>query len=341
MQTCSSKILTKNIYFIFRMRFRITKCIHPKITFLSMVLLIFIFNYSKNILCDKNRNIYNSTCKTSIDSYKKCYKHVIELVPNENVANGIETYFFLKNQLKTIDKTLNISLYWNQDDRLKPFTNLISSKNQCQILYVGANQAGTDGIEFIKQYQYCHVWFLEPVLQFYDKLIHSDKILRELNTGKHHIYHIGLSNKNHLIDVTLKDIQESEAVTLVGKQDNQQYIDNQQKYKLILRDIAEILFEFNILSKIDNITFNGELNLLHLNCEGCEYDVIERLINTNLTKYIRIIQFGSHRPSTIRSSINQRYCCLQQLLSITHQLQFGIPWAWERWLRYDLINKND
>ncbi|CAF4844171.1 unnamed protein product, partial [Rotaria sp. Silwood1] len=54
-----------------------------------------------------------------------------------------------------------------------------------------------------------------------------------------------------------------------------------------------------------------------------------------------IIQFGSHRPSAIRSSISQRYCCLQQMLSVTHHLQFGIPWAWERWLRNDLMQKND
>ncbi|CAF3276817.1 unnamed protein product [Rotaria sp. Silwood2] len=324
-------------------------------------MVFFIFIYNHNQVCidpvhktDKpiyettksinitNTYIDNSTCNTSIDSYKSCYKHVTGLVPYEDISIGIETVIRLKKQLESVNQTLlNISLYWNQDDRFKLFTNLMLSKNECQILYCGANEAGTDGLQFIEQYEHCHIWFLEPVAQFYDKLIHSRKILRELKTGKHHLYHIGLSNKNDLIDVTWQDIKESQALTLVGKQENKQDTGNDLKYKLILRDVVEILFEFHILSKTINSTITGELNLLHVNCEGCEYDVIERLIKTNLIKYIRIIQFGSHRPSAIRSSVNQRYCCLQQMLLKTHHLQFGIPWAWERWLRNDLVEKND
>ncbi|CAF4443035.1 unnamed protein product [Rotaria sp. Silwood2] len=317
-----------------------------------MASLIFKYNYIKALVNDirqtaknidkTNTDIGSSTCKTSLDSYTKCYQHVTGLLPYKSVTNGIETVILLRKKLKAINQTLlNSSLYWNQDDRLKPFTNLMLSRNECQIIYCGANQAGTDGLEFIKQYENCHVWFLEPVAQFYDKLIHSYSILQELKTGKHHLYHIGLSNKNDLIDVTWQDIRESEALSLVGKQENKPNIGNDLKYKLILRDVAEILFEFHMLSKTSNSIVTGELNLLHLNCEGCEYDVIERLIQTNLIKYIRIIQFGSHRPLAIRPSVNKRYCCLQQMLSTTHHLQFGVPWAWERWLRHDLVEKNE
>ncbi|CAF0901888.1 unnamed protein product [Rotaria sordida] len=215
----------------------------------------------------------------------------------------------------------------------------MSSRNECHILYCGANEAGTDGLEFIRKYEHCHVWFLEPVTHFYDKLIHSHDILQVLKTGKHHMYNIGLSNKNDLIDIISQDIRESHALTLVGKHENKKDIGNDLKYKLILRDVAEILFEYHILSKMNNNIVTGELNLLHVNCEGGEYDVIKRLIKKSLIKYIRIIQFGSHRPSAIRSSISQRYCCLQQMLLTTHQLQFGIPWAWERWLRNDIMKQ--
>ncbi|CAF1234452.1 unnamed protein product [Rotaria sordida] len=290
---------------------------------------------------DKTKiDIDNLTCKTSIDSYEECYKYATELVPYKYVTVGIETIMLLRQKLRAVNQPLlNSSLYWNEEDRFKPFTNLMSSRNECQILYCGAHEAGTDGLEFIKQYENCHVWFLEPVAQFYDKLIHSRRILRQLETVKHHMYNIGLSNKNELIDITAKDIRKSQALTLVGKHENKNDIGNNLKYKLILRDVAEILFEFHILLKISNSIIIGELNLLHINCEGCEYDVIERLIKKNLIKYIRIIQFGSHRPLAIRSSINRRYCCLQQMLSMTHHLEFGIPWAWERWLRNDLVEK--
>ncbi|CAF2059624.1 unnamed protein product [Rotaria magnacalcarata] len=287
---------------------------------------------------EEKRDIDSSSCDISMDSYKKCYKYTTDLLPYESVSIGIETILFLKKQLNITNETLvNASLYWNQDDRFKPFKNFIGSTNKCEVLYCGANDAGTDGLEFISQYANCQVWFLEPVAQFYDKLIHSQAILEKLQTGKHHFYQIGVSNKNDLIDITLQDIKEAQAVTLIGKQQNKENPMNEMKYKLILRDAAEILFEFHMLSKTINQTVIGELNLIHLNCEGCEYDVIERLIKTNLIQYIRIVQFGSHRPSAIRSSVSQRYCCLQQMLSATHQLEFGIPWAWERWLRKDLF----
>ncbi|CAF1068600.1 unnamed protein product [Rotaria sordida] len=342
------------------MRSQNTMCI-CLITILPwMVFLIFTYTYSQTCIDDVhqtvkridnvhqtvkridkiNINISSSICETSIDSYQKCYKYVTELVPYNHVTLGIETVNLLRKQLKAVNQSLlNSSLYWNDDDRFKPFINLMSSRNECQILYCGANEGGTDGLEFIRKYEDCHVWFLEPVTQFYDKLIHSHSILQELKTGKHHMYNIGLSNKNDLIDITWQDIRESQALTLVGVHEKMKDIGNELKYKLILRDVAEILFEFHILSKTNNNIVTGELNLLHVNCEGCEYDVIERLIKKNLIKYIRIIQFGSHRPSAIRSSISQIYCCLQQMLSTTHHLQFGIPWAWERWLRNDLTEQ--
>ncbi|CAF1479844.1 unnamed protein product [Adineta steineri] len=101
-------------------------------------------------------------------------------------------------------------------------------------------------------------------------------------------------------------------------------------YKLIVRDVAEILFEFKILKKTTS-SIENELSLLHLNCEGCEYDVIERLVTTGLIKYIRHLQFGSHRPIEMQSVVAERYCLLQSSLKNSHECIFGIPWGWERW----------
>jgi hypothetical protein len=108
-----------------------------------------------------------------------------------------------------------------------------------------------------------------------------------------------------------------------------------QHYKLIVRDVAEILFEFKILKK-EASTIKNELSLLHMNCEGCEYDVIERLLTTGLIKYIRHLQFGSHRPIEMQLTVTDRYCFLQSSLNISHDRVFGIPWGWERWTRRNI-----
>ncbi len=73
-----------------------------------------------------------------------------------------------------------------------------------------------------------------------------------------------------------------------------------------------------------------------MNCEGCEYDVIERLLTTGLIKYIRHLQFGSHRPIEMQLTVTDRYCFLQSSLNISHDRVFGIPWGWERWTRRNI-----
>ncbi|CAF1163046.1 unnamed protein product [Adineta steineri] len=329
--------MIRKSYRITSMRYRIhCRTIILCICICIIFILYLLSNSNNSIVTDNvNKTTSKFQCDISLNSYKICLKYSNDITHNKEISNGIETYLMLKKENETL---VNQSTYWNEDDRYKPFTKLISTSidSSCQIIYCGANEFGTDGLHLIRQNKNCQVWFFEPIPIFYDKLIHSKEILEILKTGKHHLFNIGLSNKTQIIPITLNDIKESQALSLVNILNKHEKIDKVLKYEIILRDIYEILFEFNFLLKTETI-INGELNLLHMNCEGCEYDVIERLYETNLIKYIRIIQFASHRLNSLRQIINHKYCCLQQSLTNTHKLIFSIPWAWERWIRYDLI----
>ncbi|CAF1371898.1 unnamed protein product [Adineta steineri] len=230
---------------------------------------------------------------------------------------------------------MNRSWYWNEEERLRP---LDLPNKTCTIIYCGANIAGTDGLHFALAYPSCHIYFLEPVLPFYEELIHSSRI-RNLLTGDrsslYHIYPFGLSNRSYLVNVNEKSFSQGQSLSLT---DHTQSLSNNY-YKLIVRDVAEILFEFKILKKMTS-SIENELSLLHLNCEGCEYDVVERLLTTGLIKHIRHLQFGSHRPTEIQSTVAERYCSIQNSLNISHDRIFGIPWGWERWTHRNISISN-
>ena len=97
--------------------------------------------------------------------------------------------------------------------------------------------------------------------------------------------------------------------------------------KTIKLEIIEASTAFN------NVTGgSGELDLLHVNCEGCEYEMLENIIKSGLHLKIKIIQFGTHFfPEVPR--LTERYCAIRSNLSQSHRMVHGIAFAWERWDR--------
>ena len=151
-------------------------------------------------------------------------------------------------------------------------------------------------------------------------------LLANDHEAKYHIYPFGLSNQSMFISIDERAFVEGQGLSLTGSQQST----FGRKYELIVRDVADILFEFKVLTK-ETSSIKGELSLLHVNCEGCEYDVIERLLATDLVVHVRHLQFGSHRPTHIQSTVAERYCSLQVSLNASHTQLFGVPWSWERW----------
>lgn len=73
---------------------------------------------------------------------------------------------------------------------------------------------------------------------------------------------------------------------------------------------------------------------VHMNCEGCEYDVIDSWIQTGAIHRISVLQFGSHNVDWV-PSVKHRYCRLHLSLLGTHDVDFSEPWCWERWLPHN------
>jgi FkbM family methyltransferase len=80
------------------------------------------------------------------------------------------------------------------------------------------------------------------------------------------------------------------------------------------------------------------LDLLTINCEGCEFDILETLVSTNLIEKIDYIQFQPHHAVPNLGNYPCRYCRVRQLLTRTHAVVYEYPQVWEAWKNKKLVN---
>ena len=72
------------------------------------------------------------------------------------------------------------------------------------------------------------------------------------------------------------------------------------------------------------------IDLISMNCEGCELEVLPALISNNITHHFRIIQFATH--TSLLPDGTCIYCQIEQELAETHQTLYRYSKLWEAWI---------
>ncbi|XP_061177711.1 uncharacterized protein LOC133186489 [Saccostrea echinata] len=179
------------------------------------------------------------------------------------------------------------------------------------MIEVGGNW-GWDAGNFSKLYNMYYV-ILEPLTPYTD-------ILEKKFQGneKVSIYNIGLGSKTERVMVNLEG-NNACATTKFSKKNG--------------------TVPIYIINVIDFLTDLGiglyDLDLMTMNCEGCEYEVLETLVEFNLIEKIRNIQWATHTQISIHDPWG-RYCRIQELLRRTHWSTYQYKFNWENWRRRDL-----
>lgn len=177
---------------------------------------------------------------------------------------------------------------------------------------VGGNN-GNDASEFIRLYNPRYV-ILEP-LEVYAKMLTTKFKDNERVT----VINLGLGEKNEVVKVKIAG----------------NHADATSKFSVIKGTTPLVIMNATeFLLKIGVGLF--DVDLFTMNCEGCEFEVLEAVLSTNLVKHLRNIQFDTH--STIKGLRDpiQRYCRIQQLLLRTHRPTYQYKFFLENWRRHDL-----
>ena len=211
-----------------------------------------------------------------------------------------------------------IKMYKESNQRLDwnitfSFYRFLAKKPNVKIVEVGGNVGDLlpklVRVTGVKKYV-----VLEPVPSFYEKLTTNIK-QRSLN----HIvtpYNFGLGKTEEKISISPHGV----ATSLKKKS-----VSNATETLLIVK-VADFFVQLGIGCH--------RLDLLTINCEGCEFDVIEALTSSSLIKQIDYVQFQPHASVfTDKKKYRFLYCRLRQLLSRTHKVAYEYPHVWEAWRR--------
>ena len=79
-----------------------------------------------------------------------------------------------------------------------------------------------------------------------------------------------------------------------------------------------------------------EVDLITVNCEGCEFEIMEEVRASGMIKQFRHVQFATHSTLKHLQNAPERNCEIQEKLKRTHNISYQYKWCWESWIRKDL-----
>jgi FkbM family methyltransferase len=182
------------------------------------------------------------------------------------------------------------------------------------VIEVGGNR-GHDTVKFIEFHNLSIISY-EPLVEMWKSLTEQFKSNPKI---KIHPYGLG----NHARSVLIEPADFGNAGTSIFRPLSSPNSSIIQRIQLL--DVVQV---------IQNIrktrTKSGIIDMISINCEGCEFEIIPALILNNMTQYFRIIQFGSH-VNLVPGSLCI-YCQIEQALQRTHEVLFHYTMLWEGWV---------
>jgi FkbM family methyltransferase len=206
--------------------------------------------------------------------------------------------------------------FWNQEIRFDPLPEL--QKDACTVWEVGAHENAADSAELLEQYPKCTYHAYEPIPVFYNKL--SKKWANEKRVVTHNY---GLADKDGSFTVSEDALKGQSTYIAEG---------SATSGKTMTANIRS--FDFALSEAGGQVP-----DLLHMNCEGCEWDMIPQAKRAGFLDKIPVINLGVHNyPNDKLGERSVQLCEMRSLLTETHDMVKGVPFGWERWV---LRNSNE
>lgn len=181
---------------------------------------------------------------------------------------------FIKLQLNDIVITCRINKGFDLGHLIEIYNNKIYGKNFINYNIIDVGMSNGDSTIYFAKYGAKKVVGLEPDKESYDL---AQKNIKESN----------INNKVVLINKALSHEKKLTEFIIYDKYPNANSIDEKNMVKLnssVHKDIVETITLYEIFT-----LFNGEnIDLLKMDCEGCEYEVLNNLDSRIFNKIIRI-----------------------------------------------------
>ncbi|XP_061198302.1 uncharacterized protein LOC133206367 [Saccostrea echinata] len=181
---------------------------------------------------------------------------------------------------------------------------------------IGGNK-GEDAEAVIKSFNPGAYIILEPIKTLFSNLVTMFK-----NNDKVTLYNFGLARKNEKFYVNVLGHGGDATSIFTGN-------DNGGSCLLRVANTTQFFVQVGIPCY--------EVDLITINCEGCEFEIMEELLSSGMIVQFRHIQFATHPTLKHLKNPAQRYCEIQEKLKRTHKVSYQYKWCWESWTRKDIV----
>lgn len=286
------------------------------ITCISTVcLLVIVFSYMQDKPTNNNIKMHNNRLISSIDVPNlKVFEQEIRgkfnfFLPNLSILEKY-TYTGCVNNLNKTRKEDQM-MYWKDNAEPMRLSHLSYLTPESVVIEIGGNR-GHDTNRIVKLYDPIIIT-LEPVEEFANhlkELFKDNKKIIVLNFG-------------------LGKITEEVFVDMKGNYGvgTSMFLKNSGSTSLIVANTTEFLLRIGAQ--------RFDFDLLLINCEGCEFEVLEAALSSGLISKFKNIQFQTHDLPGIRDQ-DSRYCQIETLLDRTHAPTYRYQYVWEHWRRNNL-----
>ncbi|KAL4227653.1 hypothetical protein ACF0H5_013091 [Mactra antiquata] len=238
-------------------------------------------------------------------TYKGIHQRSTTLTPEEQKLYEI----CVKNAQH--DREHNGSAFWPKEQIRRTHHTYLKKKDSV-MFEIGGNK-GNDASEFVRLYNPRYL-ILEPLEEYANILKNKFK-----DNPKVTVINLGLGVKNEIAMVNIEGNNACATSKFSGKNGNT---------PLFVTNTTEFLLKAGVGM--------FDVDLMSMNCEGCEFEALETLLSTNIVEHFKNIQFATHSTIPGLKDPFPRYCKIQSLLARTHRPTYQYKLIWESWRRKDV-----
>ena len=215
----------------------------------------------------------------------------------------------------TADHRKGSKAFWAGNTQYVRHTHLTYLNSDSVVFDIGGNK-GEDADAMIKKFHPGNYLVLEPIKTLYSNLV---EMFKDNDTVL--LYNFGLARKNKQFHVNVLGHGGDATSVFSGN-------DNGGSCLLRVVNTTHFLLQIGIPCY--------EVDLITVNCEGCEFEIMEEVIASGMIKQFRHVQFATHPTLKHLQNAPERYCEIQEKLKRTHTISYQYKWCWESWIRKDL-----
>ena len=190
---------------------------------------------------------------------------------------------------------------WHADGGDYAFRFNYDLSDQSIVLDLGGYE-GQWASDLFARYQ-CPIFIFEPVAAFANRI--RDRFAKN-KTIQVHQYGLG-------------DVSRSEEISIAGD-GSSVFGKSRNKETIEIVDVTEWIES--------NLSTDQSIDLMKINVEGCEYEILDRLIKTHLVNRIKNIQVQFHQVMPDSAARMER---IQSQLIKTHTPTYQYTFVWENW----------